>query len=154
MDEKRSVFWPARTRSIVFTKTTMLREIMLNDWKQMNFIVRHYVCIIMPNLKSLHIYLLYFISNKNIRECTRNNVPSTIGTVNYLVFESFGRPCGKAFDTFVLYQPNSHSCPLLLSYRIEVNDVNGIWLEVVPLFMRICWKFIEWINILAPELFF
>jgi len=52
-----------------------------------------------------------------------NNVPSTIRTVNYLVFESFGGPCGKAFDTFVLYQPNSHSYPLILSYRIEVNDV-------------------------------
>jgi len=67
-----------------------------------------------------------------------NNVPSTIGSVNYFVFESFGGPCGKAFDTFVLYQPNSHSYPLLLSYRIEVNDVKGIWLEVVLLFMRIC----------------
>jgi len=72
-----------------------------------------------------------------------NNVPSTIGTVNYYVFESFGGPCGKVFDTFVLYQPRIwHSCPLLLSYRIEVNDVKGIWLEVVLLFMRICRKFI------------
>jgi hypothetical protein len=66
-----------------------------------------------------------------------NNMPSTIGTFNYFVFERFGGPCGEVFDTFVLYQPISHSYPLLLSYRIEVNDVKGIWLEVVLLFMRI-----------------
>jgi hypothetical protein len=72
-----------------------------------------------------------------------NNVPSTNGAVNYYVFGRFGGPCGMVFDTFVLYQPSiSHSYPLLLSYRTEVNDVKGIWLEVVLLFMRICRRFI------------
>lgn len=55
----------------------------------------------------------------------KNNVPSTIGTVNYLVFERFGGRCGKVFDTFVLYQPISHSYPLLLSYRMVAVKGNA-----------------------------
>jgi hypothetical protein len=54
------------------------------------------------------------------------------------ILENFGEPCGKVFDKFVLYQPISHSYPLFLSYRIEVNEVKAIRLEVELLFMRIC----------------
>jgi hypothetical protein len=119
---------------------------MLDVWKQMNFILRHYVYIITPNLKSQHIYLLRFISNKNIRECARTMCQALLVTL--IITSMLGGPCGKEFDTFVLYRPTSHSYPLLLSYRIEVNDVKGIWLEVVLLFMRICWKFIARIETL------
>lgn len=118
----------------------MLRGIMLDVWKQMNFILRHYFYIITPNLKSQHIYLLRFISNTYIRECAL--------LVTLIITSMFGGSCGKEFDTFVLYRPISHSYPLLLSYRIEVNDVKGICLEVVLLFMRICWKFIARIETL------
>ena len=64
-------------------------------------------------------------------------MPSTIGTVNYFVFGRIVGPCGKVFDTFVLYQPITHNYPLFLSHRIEANDVNGIWLAVVLRFVRI-----------------
>lgn len=146
MDKKPGIFWPAKTRSIVFPKTTMLRGIILNVWNQMNFILRRYVHIITPNLKSLYIYLLHFRSNKNIRQCARAMCQALLVTL--IIMSMFGRPCGKVFDTFVLYRPTSHSYPLLLYYRIEVNDVKGIWLEVVPLFMRICCKFIAWTETL------
>jgi hypothetical protein len=53
----------------------------------------------------------------------KNSVPSTIGTVNYLVFERFGVPCGKVFDTFVICQPISHNYPS--SYRIVAVKATG-----------------------------